>query len=64
MSAEIQDEFEALFNSFIGQFSEGDDVPEGAYEIYCREHGSSELLAYLHKCDIMNAEAAKHDCRY
>ncbi len=64
ISSEIEAEFKALFMRFIEQYSEDDSIPDNAYDSYCREHGSKELLSYIDECDRLKAEAASRGCRY
>lgn len=43
----IQEEAESLFERFLNQYKDGEEIPESAYDEYLRKFGSKELVQYL-----------------
>lgn len=54
-------EAEQLFEKFLDQYTEEEDIPDGAYDAYLREHGSRALVAYLDEIEMARKEAAREE---
>lgn len=52
-------EAEQLFEEFLDQYAEEEDIPDGAYDTYLREHGSRALVAYLDEIEMARKEATR-----